>query len=58
MEFRYVEGRSDDEGPHLTLQYPEDKALLHDVQELIIHHVNRQSVSQNEKDRIIYVLKK
>ena len=55
---KFLEGRCDDEGPHVLMTYPEDKDLHQDVAELILHHVNRQSIPSKERDRIKYVLRR
>ncbi len=45
-------------GPHLTLEYSEDGTILRDANELLIHHVRRQtSIHKEDKQKIKALLK-
>lgn len=45
-------------GPHMILEYPEDVSVMHDVNELLIHHVKRQqNIPKKEKFMIKKLLR-
>ncbi|VDM54336.1 unnamed protein product [Angiostrongylus costaricensis] len=56
---RSEEGLCEDVGPHIVLLYPEDRSLLHDASNLIIHYVKRQSnIHKEEKNKIKCILRR
>ncbi|WKX91656.1 hypothetical protein Q1695_010020 [Nippostrongylus brasiliensis] len=53
------EGRCEDVGPHLVMLYPEDRSIMHDASNLIIHYVKRQSnIHKEEKNKIKTILRR
>lgn len=45
-------------GPHMILEYPEDISVIHDANELLIHHVKRQqNIPKKEKFMIKKMLR-
>uniref|UniRef100_A0A7I4Y1S9 HDAC_interact domain-containing protein n=1 Tax=Haemonchus contortus TaxID=6289 RepID=A0A7I4Y1S9_HAECO len=56
---RSEEGRCEDVGPHLVMLYPEQRSIIHDVSNLIIHYVKRQSnIHKEEKNKIKIILRR
>uniref|UniRef100_A0A158PBC3 HDAC_interact domain-containing protein n=1 Tax=Angiostrongylus cantonensis TaxID=6313 RepID=A0A158PBC3_ANGCA len=56
---RSEEGLCEDVGPHIVLLYPEDRSVLHDTSNLIIHYVKRQSnIHKEEKNKIKCILRR
>ncbi|KJH45910.1 histone deacetylase interacting [Dictyocaulus viviparus] len=53
------EGHCEDVGPHIVMLYPEDRSILHDASDLIIHYVKRQSnIHKEEKNKIKCILRR
>ncbi|VDM79388.1 unnamed protein product, partial [Strongylus vulgaris] len=53
------EGQCEDVGPHMVMLYPEDRAIVHDTSNLIIHYVKRQSnIHKEEKNKIKSILRR
>ncbi|KAJ1350558.1 Paired amphipathic helix protein Sin3b [Parelaphostrongylus tenuis] len=53
------EGLCEDVGPHIVMLYPEDRSVLHDASNLIIHYVKRQSnIHKEEKNKIKCILRR
>lgn len=47
---RIENGGQVETGPHMILEYPEDVSVIHDANELLIHHVKRQqNIPKKEK---------
>lgn len=42
-------GGSVEGGPHVVFEYPECMSVVHDANELLIHHVKRQNIPKKEK---------
>lgn len=53
LNFRSIDGQCEDVGPHLILKYPEDRSILDDASDLIIHYVKRQANIQKDEKRIV-----
>ena len=47
------EGVAVENGPHLTLEYPDDMSVIYDGNELIIHHIERQQSTPEDEKRTI-----
>ncbi|ETN81188.1 hypothetical protein NECAME_02231 [Necator americanus] len=53
------EGQCEDVGPHMVMLYPEDRSILHDASNLVIHYVKRQSnIHKEEKNKIKTILRR
>ncbi|EYC36336.1 hypothetical protein Y032_0907g2974 [Ancylostoma ceylanicum] len=53
------EGQCEDVGPHMVMLYPEDRSIVHDASNLIIHYVKRQSnIHKEEKNKIKNILRR
>ncbi|CAJ0573789.1 unnamed protein product, partial [Mesorhabditis spiculigera] len=50
-------GEVSDEGPHLILMYPSDMTIIHDVNDLLLHHV-RRGYQKEEKEKMKEVIRK
>ncbi|PAV76577.1 hypothetical protein WR25_19211 [Diploscapter pachys] len=48
-----IDGQCEDVGPHLILKYPEDRSILDDASDLIIHYIKRQANIQKDEKRIV-----
>uniref|UniRef100_A0A1I7WHQ2 HDAC_interact domain-containing protein n=1 Tax=Heterorhabditis bacteriophora TaxID=37862 RepID=A0A1I7WHQ2_HETBA len=50
---RSEDGHCEDLGPHMVIQYPEDRSVIHDASDLIIHYIKRQSnIQKDEKKKL------
>jgi hypothetical protein len=45
------EGEPVERGPHLCIEYPEDRQIFHDANELIIHYVKRHMNPRQKKGK-------
>ncbi|CAJ0954913.1 unnamed protein product, partial [Mesorhabditis belari] len=54
---RSVLGEVADEGPHLVITYPVDMTIIHDVNDLLLHHVKR-FFQKEEKEKMKEVIRR
>lgn len=50
---RAEEGQEEEHGPHVVIEYPSDRQVFHDANELLLHYIRRQAnITKKEKGRI------